>query len=183
MFYVVVDKITPCLIDTETGDIVETEVVRLRRKSYISKFSEKSYWYTDWKKLIENGDEIYGLVIKGTTSIQGLVALHPDYDNQAVYGVWAVAAPHNNPMITDEKKFSGVGGHLFAIVADRSVQLGFGGALYVDAANDKLAAHYCDTFGAFSIATSQFPRRVFIDEANARQIMEVYHYEWTDEEL
>lgn len=32
-----VDELTPCLKDVETGDIVDTEVVRLRRKSFLLK--------------------------------------------------------------------------------------------------------------------------------------------------
>jgi len=39
-FYI--DEFTPCLRNAETGDIVETEVVRLKRKSFLSKFNKKT---------------------------------------------------------------------------------------------------------------------------------------------
>lgn len=33
-----IDEIVPCLKDNRTGEIVETEVVRIRRKSFLSKY-------------------------------------------------------------------------------------------------------------------------------------------------
>ncbi len=34
-----VDELTPCLKDLSTGETVETEVIRIRRKSFLSKFN------------------------------------------------------------------------------------------------------------------------------------------------
>lgn len=34
MINVWIDQFTPCLVDSDTGDIVPTEVIRLRRKSF-----------------------------------------------------------------------------------------------------------------------------------------------------
>ena len=42
-----IDEITACLKDTQTGDTVETEVIRIRRKSFLSKFNEKTGWYVN----------------------------------------------------------------------------------------------------------------------------------------
>ncbi|MGN0375082.1 MAG: hypothetical protein ACI4EN_06230 [Butyrivibrio sp.] len=73
MILVEIDELTPCLIDNETGEIVETEVLRIKRKSFISKYNEKTGWYVNWADLLKE-NEIYAVVIKGTVSIQGLVA-------------------------------------------------------------------------------------------------------------
>lgn len=35
MVTVLVDELTPCLKDTRTGDIVETEVLKISRKSFL----------------------------------------------------------------------------------------------------------------------------------------------------
>ena len=36
MITVIIDEYTPCLKNTKTGEIVETEVIRLRRKSFLA---------------------------------------------------------------------------------------------------------------------------------------------------
>lgn len=41
MINVWIDDLTPCLKDSETGDFVPTEVVRIRRKSFLAKFNKK----------------------------------------------------------------------------------------------------------------------------------------------
>ena len=40
MVCVTIDELTRCLKNTLTGDVVETEVIRIRRKSFLSKFNE-----------------------------------------------------------------------------------------------------------------------------------------------
>ena len=74
-------------------------------------------------------------MIKGTVDIQGLVALSQNKDFQAVYIAWMCSAPQNNKLLCDNPKYSGVGGHLFAIAADKSVEYGFGGTIVGYAAN------------------------------------------------
>lgn len=73
------DEITPCLKDVKTGGIVDTEVVRIRRKSFLSKFNKKTGWYVNWGRM-PNDVEIYALVLKGTMDIQGLIAIKNDED-------------------------------------------------------------------------------------------------------
>lgn len=181
MVNVIIDENTPCLKDSNTGDILETEVIRIKRKSFLSKFNKKNGWYVNWADLLAE-NEIYALVIKGTVDIQGLVALQPIDDYNAVYVTWMCAAPQNNPMIADQKKYIGVGGHLFAIAADRSISAGYGGALTGNAADQELVKHYGDVFGAVHLGILH-PYQFFIDEDNAVKIREVYDYEWTDDEL
>ncbi len=87
--------------------------------TYLKKYNKKNGWYVNWALLAEE-NEIYALVVEGSVDIQGLVAIAPD----------------NNKLLTDDIRYLGVGGHLFAI-----------------------------------------------DEVNAKKIMEVYDYDWTDEEI
>lgn len=39
-----IDGFTPCLKDNLTGEVVNTEVIRIRRKSFLGKFNRKSGW-------------------------------------------------------------------------------------------------------------------------------------------
>ena len=41
MINVWIDDLTPCLKDNETGDFVQTEVVRIRRKSFLEKLKKR----------------------------------------------------------------------------------------------------------------------------------------------
>ena len=45
-----IDGLIPCLKSVKTGDIVEIEVVRVKRKSFLSKFNENTGWYVDYGK-------------------------------------------------------------------------------------------------------------------------------------
>lgn len=51
-----IDDFTPCLKDNLTGEVVNTEVIRIRRKSFLSKFNRKSGWYVNWGKIVEDND-------------------------------------------------------------------------------------------------------------------------------
>ena len=65
--------------------------------------------------LFGKNSEIYALVVKGTVDIQGLVSLQNNSDAKAIYIQWMCSAPQNNKLLTENIKYSGVGGHLFAI--------------------------------------------------------------------
>lgn len=179
MIYVEIDELTPCLVDNSSGEIVETEVIRIKRKSFLSKYNERTGWYVNWAELLRE-NEIYAVVVKGTVSIQGLVAITPDNDMKASFISWMVAAPFNNPQKCDEKRYRGVGGHLFAIAVQRSVECGFGGAVCGFAADENLMKHYCSAFKAEPICVLH-PYQIFISEEAGASIKEVYDYEWTED--
>ena len=90
-----IDELTACLKDTQTGDPVEIEVVRIKRKSFLAKFNKSTGWYVNWSKFPPNV-EVYALVLIGTMDIQGMIALEKDDDAQAIHIRWACTAPHNN---------------------------------------------------------------------------------------
>ena len=132
MINVFIDEYTPCLKDANTGELVQTEVIRIKRKSFLKKYNKRN--------------------------------------------------PQNNKLLTDEVKYYGVGGHLFAIAAKKSVDYGFDGYMTGFAANEDLLRHYVEKLNAEVIAMLH-PYQFAVDEANARKIMEVYDYVWTDEEI
>ncbi len=181
MLTVEIDELTPCLKDNMTGAIIETEVIRIKRISFLKNYNSKTGWYTNWADLLKE-NEVYALVLKGTVDIQGLVALYPSQDMRAVFLTWMCAAPINNKQLGSEPRYAGVGGHLFAIAAKRSIDYGFGGALTGFAANMELVKHYCAAFRAEHIGMLH-EYQIFIDENLAQELVEVYDYEWTDEEI
>lgn len=96
---------------------------------------------------------------------------------QGCVDIWACTAPHNNKYEYGSQKYVGVGGHLFAIAADKSLEWGHEGALHGFAANTDLLEHYMSTFGAEYLGMLH-QYQFFINEVQAKKLLEVYQYEW-----
>lgn len=173
---ITIDELVPCLIDTLTGEKLETVVFKIESKAYLTKYNQKTGWKINWGKLPDNV-EIYALATSFDNQIQGLIALKNDVTSNAVYIHWACTAPHNNIHEHGSQKYSGVGGHLFAIAADKSIEYGHMGYVYGFANSRETLEHYTKKLGAISFAALH-PYQFIIDEENAKSLMEVYNYEW-----
>ena len=182
MIAFMIDELTPCLINTLTGETVQTEAVELKRKSFLSKFNSRNGWYVNWGKF-GPGIRIFALVLSGTMDIQGLVAVEPNPEYKAVHIVWACTAPHNNIWENGEQKYKGVGGHLFAIASEISLMSGFDGTVYGEAMDGQILEYYIKHFGANRLPKIIHPFALAINRATAKQIREVYDYDWSDEVL
>ncbi|MBR6855801.1 MAG: hypothetical protein IKN03_10525 [Fibrobacter sp.] len=170
------DEIVPCLKDTETGEIKETVVFRIESRSFLKKFNEKNGWGINWID-VPNKVEVFALALKENNEIQGLVGVKNDKNSIAAYIHWACTAPHNNKLLNGTQKYTGVGGHLFAIAADKSIQWGYEGAIHGFALNKKLLKHYIEILGAvFLGALHEY--QFFVNEKAAKQLLETYTYEW-----
>ena len=178
----IIDDLTPCLVETSTGEIFETEVIRLKRKSFLSKFNKRTGWYINWSKF-DNNVEVYALVLKGTVDIQGLIGVEKDDISKAIHIKWACTAPWNNKFEQENQKYAGVGGHLFALAADLSFKYGYEGYIYGEAINADVYEHYVDKYQAIYLGSENGLRRFMIPGERSQKIMEVYTYDWTEEEL
>lgn len=175
-----IDGLVPCLKDVKTGEYVDTEVSRITNRKELKGYNKKTGWYTNWANAPKDV-EIYKLCVKGDDTIQGLIGLIPDDSHQAVHLYWGVAAPHNNAFLLKgrQKKYEGVGGHLFAIAAEKSLDYGYGGAMYGYAANVDLLKLYTEKYGARHLPV-EHQYEVFFDEAAAINILKEYSYEWKE---
>ena len=63
MVNVYIDELTPCLKDAKTGELVQTEVIRIKRKSFLKKYNKSNGWYVNWETLADE-NEIYALVVE-----------------------------------------------------------------------------------------------------------------------
>ena len=140
-----------------------SDLANLRRKG----------WIFNWTGDDLKGADIYKLRLKGDTEIQGLIALREFRSDAAVYIQLAESAPFN---IGKNKRYDGVGGHLFAIAAKKSADAGYGGFLFLDAKNMDLVEHYKMAFGARHIG-GVHPYRMLIDEENAMKLLKIYNFE------
>ena len=164
-----IDKFTPCLENTRTGEIVETTHSLASRDEL--KGLKKKGWAFNWSAADLKNAEIYKLNVKGTSEIQGLIAITPQERDRAMYVNIVESAPHNKGK---DKQYYGVGGHLFAIAAQRSVEKGYGGFLFLDAKNMELV--YREKLGAQWIG-GPHQYRMFIDERAALDLLNKYTLE------
>jgi hypothetical protein len=165
----VIDKFTPCLENAQTGEIMPTEF----SKASYEELRKLNGWNFNWTDKQLKDAEIYKLCLKNDKKIQGLVALTDFKRDMAVYVNIAESAPHN---LGKNKKFIGVGGHLFAIAAKVSMDKGYGGFVFMDAKNIELVKHYGKALGAVFLGRPH-PYRMFIDEENAARLLEMYTFE------
>lgn len=170
-----VDKIVPCLEDARTGEILKTNVSRMT-KSDLKGYNIRTGWGANWQKKASL-NEVYALRIDGSDEVHGLVAVRAESGANAVYIDFAKAAPHSDPTMVKEKRYNGIGGHLFAIAAKRSEQLGYDGAIYGDAANKELLNLYERKFGAINIPIFHIYRFI-IEPKDALAILDEYSFDW-----
>ncbi len=154
---ILIDRITDCLIDTRTGEEVETEY-RMRR----TPIRPKDYkgWKFNWSITEINGYHIYELFVKDDDTVQGRISLKID---GGVADVEIVeTAPHN---YSHKGIYAGVGAHLFAIACQASLDAGCDGVVAFTSKSD-LVEYYMEKLNAVEIT----PRRMVIFE-NAAQIL------------
>lgn len=171
-----IDEIVPCLKNTITGEVKETVVFKIESRAYLKMFNKDNGWIINWHEIPKNV-EVYALALKENNEIQGLVGIRNDYDSHAVYMHWACTAPHNNLYTFGKQKYIGVGGHLFAIAVDKSIQWGYEGVVHGFALNEKLLNHYIEKFHAEYLGMLH-QYQFLIDEVEAKKLLEVYNYEW-----
>jgi len=167
---VLIDKLTPCLEEISTGKIYQT-TFSIAEIEELDGLQAKG-WNFDWADNELSRYNIYKLQLKDDAVIQGLVAA--EVIRGAVYIRLAESAPHN---LGDNKKFEGVGGHLFAIAIKLSNAMGFNGYVFFDAKNMKLVDHYVTKFGASRVMARVHVYRMEIDEVNAQKLLENYTLE------
>lgn len=126
-----IDELPPCLKLVETGEIYDTEIIRIKRKSVLQKFNSGTGWHYNWAKF-ENDVEVYALVLKGTFDIQGLIAIKDVPKANGVRIEWACTAPENNPREYATPKFEGVGDQLLAFARNKSIELGHDGFIFAE---------------------------------------------------
>lgn len=171
-----IDDIVPCLKDTETNELKDTIVFKIQSRSFLKEFTKEGGWHINWNE-VPNDVEVYALALRENNEIQGLIGVKNDVGSRAAYIHWACTAPRNNKHDFGTQKYSGVGGHLFAIAAEKSIEWGYEGAVHGFAANKELEDHYIEKFGAEHLGMLH-QYQIFISEESAKELLEVYHYEW-----
>lgn len=163
-----IDRFTPCLLDISTNQIIDTDYSIATPKDLIG--LKKQGWNFNWRAESLSKAKVYKLTLSNDDTIQGMIAVTDYPSDSAIYINIAESAPHN---LGHNKKYEGVGGHLFAIAAQESVDKGYGGFLFLDAKNMELVKYYHDKFGAVLLGMPH-QYRMYIDEQNAQKLLKIY---------
>ena len=138
----VVDKLTNSIENLFTGEMFETEIVRLGNDS--SELLSGGNWQFNWiTELLGAGREVYKLTTRANPSIiQGLISMEERHDHVFVHLL--ESADYN---IGHKKIYAGVAGNLVAFACKKSFEMGYQGFVSFDA-KTRLMAHYEKTLGA-----------------------------------
>lgn len=162
-FYI--DKITNSIEDAMTGESYDTEVVPIVIAD-LKIILKKNGWRFNWKRELKYGDrQLYKIVVKGDTAIQGLISLQ-HFENYIELHL-IETAPHN---YGKSKRYIGVPGNLVAFACKMSFDKGFDGFVAFTA-KTQLIQHYIDTLGAELILKS----RMCISANSAKKLVNSYY--------
>lgn len=160
----VIDRLTNSIENTSTGEVFDTEVVRLTVKDL--KQIHKADWQFDWKKEIKDKTkEVYKLTtVNNPTIIQGLLSIEDKQDHIFMHLI--ESAKFNKHK---DKVYVGVPGNLVAYACKVSVDKGYQGFLAFDA-KSVLIRHYQETL----FATHFRGLRMFIETNAALRLISQY---------
>lgn len=160
----IIDKLTNSIENTLTGEVFDTEIVRLASSD--AKQIKKADWQFDWlKELKDKTKEVYKLTtVNNPTIIQGLVSIEDKQDHVFMHLI--ESAKFNKGK---SKVYFGVPGNLVAYVCKVSVDKGFEGFLAFDA-KSALIKHYQESLHA----THFRGLRMFIEPSAAIRLISQY---------
>ena len=160
----IIDKLTNSIENTSTGEVFDTEIVKLTKSDIIQ--IKKNEWQFDWHtELKDKTKEVYKLTtVNNPSIIQGLVSLEDKQDHIFMHLIESAAFNKGKG-----KVYFGVPGNLVAFVCKISVDKGYEGFLAFDA-KSALIKHYEESLHA----THFRGLRMFIDTNAALRLISQY---------
>ncbi len=159
-----VDKLTNSIEDVLTGEVFETEVVRLN-------FSDtarlrKLKWAFDWTIELQNGGREVHALTKKVVPIEWHGLMSSEDLGDHIYLHLLENAPFNRGR---KKRYDGVAGNLVAFLCKTSFERGYEGIVVFEP-KTRLIAHYEKTLRAQLFA----PNRMFIPSHAAYNLVKRY---------
>ena len=160
----VIDKLTNSIENISTGEVFDTEIVKLTGKD-VNQINEKD-WQFDWiNEIKDKSKEVFKLTtINNPTIIQGLISIEDKQDHIFMHLI--ESAKFNK---RKDKVYLGVPGNLVAFGCKVSIDKGYQGFLAFDA-KTSLIQHYKETLRA----THFRGLRMFIETNAAIRLISKY---------
>ena len=165
---IIIDSLTNCLVNTETGEECDTEYRNVTRTISRQDADELKVegWKFDWSIPHKDGYEVYELLLMNDDKVQGRIALKHIRDQFYTHVSIVEASPAN---IGKSGEYKGVGAHLFAIACKLSWDVGNEGYVQFTAKTD-LIEHYKKMLNAKCIDWST----MYIDSYGAVELIQKY---------
>ena len=160
----IIDKLTNSIENTLTGEVFDTEIVRLKKVD--SKQIKETNWQFDWhKELDDKTKQVYKLTtVNNPNIIQGLLSIEDKQDHMFMHLI--ESAKFNKGK---GKVYYGVPGNLVAFACKVSVDKGYDGFLAFDS-KSALIKHYQESLHA----THFRGIRMFIETSAALRLISQY---------
>jgi len=160
----IIDKLTNSIENTLTGEVFDTEIVRLKKVD--SKQIKETNWQFDWhKELDDKTKQVYKLTtVNNPNIIQGLLSIEDKQDHMFMHLI--ESAKFNKGK---GKVYFGVPGNLVAFACKVSVDKGYDGFLAFDA-KSALIKHYQESLHA----THFRGIKMFIETSAALRLISQY---------
>ena len=163
-----IDRITHSIEDASTLESVETDIIALHEMD-LKAILKKAGWRFNWRKEFNTpGRQLYKLVVKGGSIIEGLISLR--LFEAHIEMELIETAPHN---FGRSKKWVGVPGNLVAFACKMSFDSGLEGFVGFEA-KTRLIQHYIDKFGAALI----YKNRMSISGNSAKKLVNSYYKDY-----
>jgi hypothetical protein len=159
-----IDKLTNSIENTLTGEVFETEIVKITSRK--QKLITKSVWLFDWDLELRNLlREVFRLsTVHNSDIIQGLICLEDKKDHIFIHLL--ESAEFNKGK---QKMYFGVAGNLVAFACKMSFEKGCEGFVAFDS-KTALIKHYEQTLGARHFRG----QRMFIETRAAQTLVKTY---------
>ena len=160
----IIDKLTNSIQNSFTGEVFDTEIVRLTLKD--TKQIKEADWQFNWQKeLKDKTKEVYKLTtVNNPTIIQGVLSIEDKQDHVFMHLI--ESAKFNKGK---DKVYFGVPGNLVAYACKVSIEKGYEGFLAFDA-KSVLIKHYQESLHA----THFRGLRMFIETSAALKLISQY---------
>lgn len=169
---IVIDEITPCLLDSKNSTYVDTnyEIIKPISRAVAAQMQKYENWKFDWSDPDLQDCQIYALYVDGSNATQGLIACREYKSKGSTLGYIEVALAESNPKnVGEDGIYKGVGAHLFSIASRLSFDLGYEGYVTFISKTD-LVEHYIKTLKAEVL----FDRTMQLTSKASKYLVEMY---------
>lgn len=152
---------------------IVAEIRKATQSDYLKTVEDQ--WQTSWLSdfIQDEALEKYALTIAETGELVGLGAYRDMPEGILVYVEYIESAPHSNPTLTVQRKYTGIGAALLAYGIQLSIDRGYGGAIYLKAKTTEIKEHYVQNFGAIPFSRID-PYLLLIDGEAAKELFLQY---------
>lgn len=161
------------VVDAAAAIPIIAEIRKATQSDYLKTVEDQ--WQTSWLSDFIQDEvlEKYALTIVETGELVGLGAYRDMPEGILVYVEYIESAPHSNPTLTGQRKYTGIGAALLAYGIQLSIDRGYGGAIYLKAKTTEIKEHYVRNFGAIPFSRID-PYLLLIDGEAAKELFLQY---------